>query len=64
MKRFQQILQHNKFIFWLAQVGAIFAVLVGVQTLLGRPDWFWVIGMSLIVPTVMYLFSLVPNERS
>ena len=64
MKRFQQILRRNKFIFWLVQVGAIFAVLVGIEALLGRPDWFWVIGMSLIVPTVLYLlFALDSSDR-
>ena len=63
MKRFQQILQRNHFIFWLVQVGAIFVALVGVQALMGRPDWYWVIGMSLIVPTVMYLFTLVRSDR-
>jgi hypothetical protein len=63
MKHFQQILQRNKFIFWLVEVGTIFAVLVGIQALRGRPDWYWVIGMSLIVPTVMYLFTLVQSDR-
>ena len=63
MKRFQQVLQRNKFLFWLVQVGAMFAVLVGIEALRGRPDWFWVLGMSLIVPTVMYLFTLVSRDR-
>lgn len=63
MKRMRQILRQNKFLYWSVLAVTSFAIYTGGQALIGRPDWFYVIGMSLIVPTIMYLFTLIPRDK-
>ena len=62
MKRMRQYFQRHRFVYWLVLVAINFVVYRGGALLFGPPPWFFVVGMSLAMPTA-FLFILSQSEK-